>query len=250
MGTLAGRIHKEIAVRFAKRPAIGSHSAPVVSFTFDDFPRSAFTCAGAMLADKGYSGTYYASMGLAGQNTSVGKLFETSDLRELVNTGHELACHTLSHLSSHTSRSRAIEKDCAENRRRLAEILDGYEMRNFSFPSGDVTLSAKAKLSTVYDTCRTVQPGINRASIDLAFLRANSLYMSLPKAGLRNLIEQNASEKGWLILYTHDVTDSPSPYGCTPDYFREALSLAVASGATILPVKDVIKRYQPVSSAP
>ena len=38
----------------------------VVSFTFDDFPRSAWSNGGAVLEEYDVRGTYYAAMGLAG----------------------------------------------------------------------------------------------------------------------------------------------------------------------------------------
>jgi peptidoglycan/xylan/chitin deacetylase (PgdA/CDA1 family) len=34
--------------------------SPVISFTFDDFPRSALVKAGAILRERGLAGTYYA----------------------------------------------------------------------------------------------------------------------------------------------------------------------------------------------
>jgi hypothetical protein len=37
---------------------------PLISFTFDDFPRSAFVEAGSILTRYGAVGTYYASLGL------------------------------------------------------------------------------------------------------------------------------------------------------------------------------------------
>jgi peptidoglycan/xylan/chitin deacetylase (PgdA/CDA1 family) len=42
---------------------------PMISFTFDDFPRSALHVAGRILEDHGIAGTYYVSLGLMGTLT-------------------------------------------------------------------------------------------------------------------------------------------------------------------------------------
>ena len=55
--------------------------SPVISFTFDDFPRSALLNAGAILRERGLAGTYYASFGLMGTKAPTGEMFEREDLR-------------------------------------------------------------------------------------------------------------------------------------------------------------------------
>ena len=47
-------------------------------------------------------------------------------------------------------------------------------------------------------------------------------------------------EAGWLILFTHDVSEQPSPYGCTPAMLAEALARIVDAGIEILPVKHAM----------
>jgi hypothetical protein len=57
---------------------------------------------------------------------------------------------------------------------------------------------------------------------------------------IKDIIEQNNRAKGWLIFATHDVSSRPSPYGCTPEFFRDVVHHAVDSGARILPVADAL----------
>jgi hypothetical protein len=54
------------------------------------------------------------------------------------------------------------------------------------------------------------------------------------------MFEVNARDRGWLILATHDVSDAPTAYGCTPEFFEAALKYAVDSGAKILPVSEAL----------
>jgi peptidoglycan/xylan/chitin deacetylase (PgdA/CDA1 family) len=215
----------------------------MISFTFDDFPRSALTVAGEMLMAHGWRGTYYGSMGLLGKVTALGPMFTREDLDTLLAAGHELACHTLDHTSCMELATAEVADACAENRRQAAAWLDGYQLRNMSFPYGHVTLAAKHSLQSAYDTCRSIKPGINVDPVDRGFLRANPVYSHLEGDPLKQLIEANTQGNGWLILYTHDVATDPSPYGCTPQYFEKVLRYAAESGAEVLPICKAAARY-------
>jgi peptidoglycan/xylan/chitin deacetylase (PgdA/CDA1 family) len=248
--SVATWVHKQIASRLAVRRASARDKLSMISFTFDDFPQSALVTAGKILEQCGARATFYASLGLEGRQSSVGKLFTREDLASLIADGHELACHTYSHLSAVEHPHDAIVQSCMENRKKASELFPDHEMHNFSYPFGDVTLAAKRRLIDSYDSCRTVETGINGGAVDMAFLRGNPLYSWRPLAHVRKLIDQNMKEEGWLIFYTHDVCESPSRYGCTPDYFREVVSHATGSGAYLLPVRDAVLHFAAPSRPP
>ena len=72
-------------------------------------------------------------------------------------------------------------------------------------------------------------------------MRANQLYSdSIPFSRVADLIARHVRPGRWLIFYTHDVRDTPSPYGCTPRYFEDAVRIAVDSGARIVTVADAL----------
>jgi peptidoglycan/xylan/chitin deacetylase (PgdA/CDA1 family) len=217
---------------------------PMISFTFDDFPRSALTVGGRMLTDHGWRGTYYGAMGLMGRTTSAGPMFTRVDLDDLLRAGHELACHTFDHTSCLSVSTGRFVDGCADNRRMAATMLSGYQLQHFSFPHGHVTLAAKHALRSAYDTCRSTEWGINSDPVDLGFLRANPLYSRFAIGTVKQLICANSRANGWLVLYTHDVAVNPSPYGCTPEYFEEVLVCALESGADVLTIRDAAGRYQ------
>ena len=56
----------------------------LISFTFDDFPRSAFLEAGSILTRYGVRGTYYASLGLMGKPSPMGPMFQAEDVPEVL----------------------------------------------------------------------------------------------------------------------------------------------------------------------
>ena len=70
MSALLSRAAKAAQVRLArniKLNALDTHlEEPVVSFTFDDFPRSALTVGGRVLRAHGWAGTYFTA-GVSGR---------------------------------------------------------------------------------------------------------------------------------------------------------------------------------------
>ena len=95
---VAGRYQRTVSGAFFRRSVPMANRTPIVSFSFDDFPRSAIQVAGPILRAHGTRGTYYTALGLMGRTESpVGRLFTLDDLMQVVNDGHELGCHTHAH---------------------------------------------------------------------------------------------------------------------------------------------------------
>src|SRR2546422_1082905 len=82
---------------FARRCVRLANRTPLISFTFDDFPRSALYSGGEVLQEHGLAATYYAALGLMSQESPVGRIFSEEDLHETLARGHELGCHTFDH---------------------------------------------------------------------------------------------------------------------------------------------------------
>ncbi len=246
---IGSQIQKGLARLSEKKLMSQIGRRPIVSFTFDDFPFSAVHVGGTMLSRYNLKGTYYASLGLMGQTTVVGEMFKPSDLQSLLASGHELACHTYNHTRACDVEITELLAQCERNRTSISDLCHGYKCRNFSFPEGVVTVRAKSALNQVYDTCRTVEPGINCDPLDFGFLRANPVYSSIPITAIKDKIRQNEEKRGWVILYTHDICATPSAYGCTPEYFREVLQYTVDSGADILTVAQATQRFSSSPSA-
>ena len=51
---------------------------------------------------------------------------------------------------------------------------------------------------------------------------------------------ENKFKKGWLIFVTHSIEENPSAFGCTPEYFGEIIKYSIESGASVLPVNEVM----------
>ncbi len=212
-----------------------------MSLTFDDFPRSAYTVGGSILKSYGVRGTYYVAMGLMNTSDRLGEQFRMEDLRSAANEGHELASHTFSHQSSRAVSVTAFRDDVRKGWSAIRELGGLDPTRNFAFPHGEVTLSAKLAVGKEMMSCRGRYRGVNAPYVDLNLLLANSLYDEPDDLDrVAHLIRDNEKRKGWLIFYTHDVSPTPSRYGCSPSLLGSTVRMATQSGAKVLPVAEVL----------
>jgi glycosyltransferase involved in cell wall biosynthesis/peptidoglycan/xylan/chitin deacetylase (PgdA/CDA1 family) len=225
-----------------KRPLLIRQQRPLISFTFDDFPRSALLAGGVILNRFGFAGTYYASLGLMGEQAPTGQLFLSSDLTTLVDRGHELGCHTFSHLDSWDTETSTFENSIIENRVALNRLLPGAEFKSFSYPISLPRPLTKAKTAEHFLCCRGGGQTLNAGKADLNQLAAYFLEKSRHNIqAIKDLIDQNRKVHGWLIFATHDISDDPTPYGCTPEFFEQVVQYAASSGAHIMPVVKALE---------
>jgi peptidoglycan/xylan/chitin deacetylase (PgdA/CDA1 family) len=232
-----------------RRVSLGNEK-PVVSFCFDDFPRTAYTVGGAILEDLGVRGTYYVAMGLMNMHNHLGVQFKLEDLDSLLADGHELASHTFSHVSCRSVPFQVFEEDVCKGRVAICDFT-GHDAINFSYPYGHVSMTAKKAIGAGMSSCRGIYGGVNGPMTDLNLLRANSLYGDVDRfAEFESLVTDNERQKGWLIFYTHDVRSHPSPFGCTPQLLERIVSLTLERGFSVLPVEEVTGPVQAGSPEP
>jgi len=237
--SIAAKLARELGGLLSTRPAKITWPGGVVSFTFDDFPRSAWVNGGAILEKFDKRGTYYAAMGLVGSGNQLGPMFDAGDLRAAHTQGHEIACHTYSHRDCCRATPNEIAAEIERNAAALRELINAPP-GNFAYPFGGVSLMAKTALAGRFSSCRGTGRGLNQGTVDLADLLATSIYSrDFDRDTLCQMIDDAQAAGGWVIFYTHDVVDEPSPFGCTPEQFRSIVAYA-ADNATVLPVRDVL----------
>lgn len=213
----------------------------VLSVSFDDFPRTAWTEGGAVLAAHGVKGTYFACGGLCGRSFLDLAQFNALDLQAASEAGHEIGCHSFSHLSARHVRLEAYRADLDANAAFLQERL-GQRAETFAYPYGFLTPAAQLLAVSRYRAARGVYAGLEAGqAADHANLKAIGFETrQMARHDLPALIAAAAAAKGWLILFTHDVQDRPSPYGCTPRALDEVLAAARRAGLEIRPVRDAL----------
>jgi peptidoglycan/xylan/chitin deacetylase (PgdA/CDA1 family) len=213
----------------------------VVSFTFDDFPASAYRVGGRIVVDGGGAATFYASTGRESADP-----FTPAHLEQLLNDGHELGCHTHRHLRVGDVPLRVYEGDVLENTRALHSLVPGVALESFSYPYGSATLRSQHRVGRHFASSRGTLDGINRGSFDLNHLRGTRVYTGIDNLhALEEMIDDTAAEGGWLIFYTHDVVRSPSEFGCTPENLERLVARAAASNAQLLTVRAAVALMRP-----
>src|SRR5262245_25197978 len=131
---IQGRYQRSLSRRLFRRPLEMRNEVPLISFTFDDFPRSALQVGGAILKSVGAMGTYYTSFGLMGQQAPTGTIFVEEDLPDLVAQGHELGCHTYHHCHSWDTPPARFEESMLRNRETLQKLMPAVTFETFSYP--------------------------------------------------------------------------------------------------------------------
>ena len=237
------RVSNRLARDWRTVPFTLRNTNALVSFTFDDAPVSAVTAGAAMLEEHNARGTFYIAGGLA--DTWSGNWHNTSadDIVGLHRRGHEIACHTFSHHRTPELSATALTAEIENNRRYLLALDPSIKIENFAYPYGLGSVWRKRQLGKRFRSSRGIVPGVNSGTVDLQYLRATPLVdQHIDAEGIDRAFDEALASNGWLIFYGHDVTASPSPYGCSPSLLRHALDAASRRQIPILSVADALRR--------
>ena len=244
---IAKKVSRQIRPMFNRRMLPINLNKPLVSFTFDDFPQSAITNGAKILENEGWRGTYYTSAGLAETENHHGKHFNAQELCDLEARGHEIAGHT----HSHADLTRlSISESMAEiqtNYDSLKNMGIKSEIKNFAYPYGEVSGRLKKALSEKFTSMRGIQDGAHYVSADLNELKSQAIDSQYNFDKAMKIINGFSKRPGWLILFTHDIIESPSEWGCTPDKFLQIVNAIKTSGADVLPVSEALTYLEKTS---
>lgn len=240
--SLKGKARRRLVRLFERRPARGRLERPMVSFTFDDAPASALSTGRAALEARGARGVYYIAADLAGRLGPPGRFGSREEICAAGAAGHEIACHTFGHLDCGAADRSAIEADVVRNHAAL-RAWGLATPTTFAFPYGDVSLAAKQALGGRFDVLRALHRGVIEDGTDLNQAPAVGIEGARGARTALHWLRLAAARKAWLILYTHDVTDTPSPWGCTPGALESLIDAAQAGGFDIVTVADGVRRF-------
>jgi peptidoglycan/xylan/chitin deacetylase (PgdA/CDA1 family) len=221
----------------------GRSTTPVVSFTFDDFPQSAVTNGARILQSRGVRGSFYVAGSYEGRCEHDIDYFTREDLQALAEDQHEIGCHTFGHVRLPGAKPAQIHADLQRNAEFVDSALGGYRMSSFAYPYGHVNVFKKALIGRSFPLARGIWPGVNSRKIDIQQLKAIPLEkrsFDLPR--ILEALDAAKAVAGWVIFFSHDVSDSPSPYGCAPDDLARIVDASQERGFEILPVKNAAGR--------
>src|SRR3978361_2221706 len=242
MSEARARLSHRMAMHFGVEPFCLRNAAPMVSFTFDDVPKSAATVGAATLERHDAHGTFYVIGSQVGTSSPQWDMVDGDDIVALHRGGHEIACHTFSHKRACDLDAETLSAEIARNQQYLRSLDASIRIENFAYPFGYGSFVRKRQLKTVFKSCRSIVPGVNSGTVDLQFLRAMPLIdRRIDRDGIERAFDQAQTANGWLIFYTHDVADEPSPYGCSPALLNEALEAAARRKIPVLNMAEALQ---------
>ena len=214
--SLRGKLRRRYTrLAFRKRLRLAL-DRPMITFSFDDVPATAALAGARVLDAAGLKGTFYICAGLEDGDGPMGRYGSSEDARRLAAAGHEVACHTFSHLDCGQADRTTITADVDRNGVALA-MRGAPDPVSFAYPYGDVSFAAKKALGGRFKTLRTVQAGLVTNGADANQLPAVGIEGEDGEARALRWMDEAVRRKAWLILYTHDVAEAPSAWGCTPE---------------------------------
>ena len=239
------KLDRWLASRTLRRDLPLRGDTGVVSFSFDDAPRSACTTGRDVLERHGCHGTWYIAGGLTDQPEQGRMCHSAADVRDLARAGHHIGCHTFSHTPCDTLSGAQMREQLSRNAQYFEQLGLPSQDLHFSFPLGAYGLGSKRIAAQSFQSARITGGGIQAGQADLNALRSERLYDQVMTPGrLSALADEVAARRGWLIYYTHDVEDHPSQWGCTPTLLGVAVQAALTAGCKVLPVDQAIHHWQ------
>jgi peptidoglycan/xylan/chitin deacetylase (PgdA/CDA1 family) len=212
--SLYGKLRRRLARVVATSPAVVELRRPMLTISFDDAPVSAVTGGAQILERHNVRGTYFISTGLCGKDSHLGRYATLDEVCALAKAEHEIACHTQSHLDCGRAEPADIAAELDANAQALASI--DIVPETFAYPYGDVSPRAKALFKRRFSAARALHHGLIATGSDLNQAPAVGIEGAQGEHTALEWMRRAAERKAWLVLYTHDVRDTPSDWGCTP----------------------------------
>jgi peptidoglycan/xylan/chitin deacetylase (PgdA/CDA1 family) len=215
-------------------------AAPIVSFTFDDFAKSAWTVGGHMVEGFGGRATFYIAGGHCGRTIDELSYYDEEDLAEIARRGHDFGCHTFDHIPLPDHSAAEIGGSLTKNSEFLKRTAGRADFTSFAYPFGLASVRTKRLLRNKFAACRGVYPGINSGWTD--FTQLNAVCLDRSNLPVDKFVQEGLRRQGWLIFTGHDVSEKPSPFGCTPRALEEALRRVSQAGMEIVTVDAALRR--------
>lgn len=237
--SLKAKVKRRLARKQARRLMPVKLDAPIVSFSFDDCPKSVMENALVPMEAEGWQATVYVAIGLCGTTNHLGLHMNKDDVQAVHAAGHEIGDHTFSHCDGSSLSPEEVLADIDKNQ----DALNGLGIRpsqTFAYPYGELTPGLKKALESRFKGARGIHSQTHETSVDLNQIGSSRLYSGSDFNALLSQIEQLKTSPGWLTIFTHDVRDTPSDFGCTPAQFRTVIEAVKDCGAKVMTLNGAI----------
>lgn len=240
--SLPKRIARRLTPLRGRRIVRFNLDRPIISFSFDDCPKSVVENGLSKLDAHNWKSTIYISSGLLGTINHHGEQMSKTDVITAHTSGHEIGGHSYSHIDlSEIPFSEAMQD--IETNRAAFEDMGLPPSRTFAYPFGQTLSRLKTQLASDYDGLRGISSGAMVGRADLNQINSTPLFSG---EDFKTLIKQieTLPDNAWLTLFTHDIQNSPTQWGCTPDEIDAVISAVKARGAEVLTIADAIQKLK------
>ena len=241
--SLRGKLRRRLVRLYQRRPATAGLQRPMVSFAFDDAPASAAHSGAEILQARDLKGAYFISAGLAGQSGHMGGYAAPDDVLRLAQNGHEIACHTYSHLDCGQADAPAVQAELDRNARALADWGVSAPV-TFAYPYGDVGFPGKRIVASRFALSRGLTPGLIGPGTDLNQAPAVSIEGAQGEAVGRRWLAQAKARQAWVILFAHAVEADAAEFAVSKNTLARLANEAIAEGFEVVTVAEGAKRMR------
>jgi len=133
---LKARVSNRLAMHFCASPFRLRNQGPMVSFTFDNAPKSAAAVGVPILDAYKARATFYVAGGLVDKWSGHWDGISGDEIVALHRQGHEIACHTFSHARTTDLDAAALAREIEHNRRHLLGLDPSIRIENFAYSYG------------------------------------------------------------------------------------------------------------------
>ncbi len=224
--------------------AYAGFNQPVVSLTFDDGYKSAYTNGLPLLQKYHLLSTQYIISGSLDVDTNY---ITTAMLKDYVTKGHEIGSHTVSHpdLTTLTAANADAELKNSQSTLQMALALS---IKNFASPYGAMNDQVLTNAKKYYTSHRGVQAGFNAKNNFNAYnIRVQNVVSSTTPAEVQGWVQTAITTKTWLVLVYHQVDTNPAAgdYNTYPVDLDAELSGIQASGVKVDTVAQALAELTP-----
>ena len=244
--SLGKRVSRRLTPFQSRRMVSLKLERPIVSFTFDDCPKSAIDNGVSKLDVLGWKSTIYIASGLLGTTNHHGLQMSEADVIAAHKAGHEIGGHTFSHIDMSELSLENAKADILANRQAFRK-MGLPPSPTFAYPFGQTTGETKKHLSKDYAGLRGITPGVMRGKADLNQIRSTPLFTGDAFDTLMGQIK-TLGPNSWLTVFTHDIQDTPTPWGCTPSEMDAVILAVKDSDADVLTVASAIDKIKASTS--
>ena len=174
----------------------------VITFTFDDAPKSVATHAFSLLRDNDMLATVYLSTKFMDESGYV----SWADVKAFDSRGWEIGAHTHTHANLTAIPEVGIMQELETSTKMFKDR--GYAPTSFAAPLGELNPIGKKIIQQFYASQRDAwgNGGMNALPVqDVYHIKSLPLTDKMTMADINATLDRLEQEGGWLVLQFHDV---------------------------------------------